>query len=89
MICHLIQGKWTKAEEMTQLDESLKNEMVAAQLRQKEYYNLHRKPDPNLQSGDMVWLLPRNIKTTRPIEETGPQENQTIQTLGKYWDKCI
>jgi len=41
MIGHLIQGKRTKAEEMTQLHESLRNEMVAAQLRQKEYYDLH------------------------------------------------
>jgi len=54
MIGHVIQGKQTKPEEMTQLHESLRNEMVAAQLRQKEYYDLHRKPDPNLQSGDMV-----------------------------------
>ena len=54
MIGHLIQGKKTKPEEMSQLHESLRNEMVAAQLRQKEYYDLHRKPDPNLQSGDMV-----------------------------------
>jgi len=69
MIGHLIHGKRTKPEEMTQLHESLGEEMVAAQLRQKEYYDLHRKPDPNLQSGDMVWLLPRNIKTTRPSKK--------------------
>ena len=43
---HLIQGKQTKPEEMGQLLESLRNEMVAAQLLQKEYYDLHRKPDP-------------------------------------------
>ena len=55
MINHLIQGKQTNPEKMTQLHESLKSEMVAAQLRQKEYYDLHRKPDPNLKSGDMVW----------------------------------
>ena len=66
MIGHLIQGKQKKPEEMSQLHELLRNEMVAAELRQKEYYDLHRKPDPNLQSGDMVWLLPRNIKITRP-----------------------
>ena len=54
---------------MTQLHEWLKNEMVAAQLRQKKYYDLHRKPNPNLQSGDMVWLLPRNINTTRPSKK--------------------
>jgi len=36
MIGHLIQGKQTKPEEMTQLHESLRNAMVASQLRQKE-----------------------------------------------------
>jgi len=35
MIGHLIQGKQTKPEEITRLHESLRNEMVAAQLRQK------------------------------------------------------
>jgi len=34
-IGHLIQGKQVKPEEITQLHESLRNEMVAAQLRQK------------------------------------------------------
>jgi len=43
--------------------------MVATQLRQKEYHDLHRKPDTNLQSGARVWLLPRNIKTTRPSKK--------------------
>jgi len=65
MIGYLIQGKRKKPEERTQLHDSLRNEMGAAQLRQKEYYNLQRKPDSNLQSGDMVSLLPRNIKTKR------------------------
>jgi len=69
IIGHLIQGKQKKPEEMTHLHESLRNEMVAAQLRQKEYYDLHRKPDPNLEAGDVVWLLPRNIKTTRPSKK--------------------
>ena len=54
MIGHLIQAKQLKLEQMTQLPESLRNEMVAAQLRQKKYYNLYRKSDPNLQSWDMV-----------------------------------
>jgi len=48
MIGQLIQGMRTKPEEMTQLHELLKSEMVAAQLQQKEYYDQHRKPDPNL-----------------------------------------
>jgi len=69
MIGHLIQGKQIKSEELTQLHESLRDEMVGAQLQQKEYYDLQRKPDPNLQSGDLVWLLPRNIKNTRPSKK--------------------
>jgi len=36
MIGHLIQGKQTKPEEMTQLHESFRDEMVAPQLRQKK-----------------------------------------------------
>ena len=39
---------------------------MATQLRQKDIYDQYWKPDPNLQSGDMVWFLPRNIHTTRP-----------------------
>jgi len=83
MIGHLIQGKQTKPEEMTQLHESLRNQMVAAQLRQKEYYDLHRKPDPNLQSGDRVWLLPRNIKTTRPSKKPDYKKIRPFKILAK------
>ena len=43
--------------------------MTEAQMRHKEYYDAQRKPDPNLQQGDMVWLLPRNIRTTRPCRK--------------------
>ena len=68
---------------MTQLHESLRNKMVAAQLRQKEYYDLHRKPDPNLQSGDMVWLLPRNIKTTGPSKKLDYKKIGPFKILGK------
>jgi len=83
MIGHLIQGKQTKPGEMTLLHESLRNLMVAAQLQQKEYYNLHRKPDPNLRSGDMVWLLPRNIKTTRPSKKLDYKKIRPFQILAK------
>jgi len=89
MIGHLIQGKQKKPEEMTELHKSLRNEMVAAQLRQKEYDDQHRKPDPNLQSGDKVWLLPCNIKTTRPSRKLDYRKSQTIQNLGKDRDKGI
>jgi len=83
MIGHLIQGIQTKREEMTQLHESLRNEMVAGQLRQKEYYDLHRKPDPNLPSGDIVWLLPCNIKTTRPSKKLDYKKIRPFQILAE------
>jgi len=83
MIGHLIQGKQTKRGEMTQLHESLRNKMVAAQLPQKEYYDLHRKHDPNLQSGDMVWLSPRNIKTTRPAKKLDYKKIGPFKILAK------
>jgi len=68
-IGHLMQGKIAPAEDMSQLHDTLQAEMTEAQLRYKEYYDAGRKPDPNLQSGDMVWLLPRNIRTTRPCKK--------------------
>ena len=43
--------------------------MTKALLRQKENYDKHRKPDPNLKSGEMVWSLTRNVKTTRPSKK--------------------
>jgi len=68
-IGHLMQGKITPPENMSQLHDTLQGEMTEAQLRHKEYYDAGRKPDPNLQSGDSVWLLPRNIRTTRPCKK--------------------
>jgi len=83
MIGHLIQGRQTKPEEMTQLHESLRNEMVVAQLREKKFYDLDRKPDPNLQSGDMVSLLPCNNKTTRPSKKLDYNKIGPIKILAK------
>jgi len=83
MIGLLIQGKQTKPDEMTDLHESLRSEMVAAQLRQKEYYDLHRKPNPNLRSGDMVWVLPRNINTTRPSKKLDYKKIGPFKILAK------
>jgi len=68
-IGHLIQGETTSPEDMSQLHDTLQAEMTEAQMRDKEYYDAQRKPDPNLQQGDMVWLVPRNIRTTRPCKK--------------------
>jgi len=68
-IGHLIQGKTMSPENMSQLHDTLQAEMTEAQIQHKEYYDAQRKPDPNIQQGDMVWLLPRNIRTTRPCKK--------------------
>ena len=57
--------------------------MTQAQLRHKDYYYARRKPDPNLQSGDMVWLLPRNIQTTRPCKKLDYKKIGPFQILAK------
>ena len=69
LINHMITEKETSAEDMEKLHQTWREEMTTAQLRQKENYEKHRKPDPNLKSGDMVWFLPRNVKTTRPSKK--------------------
>ena len=66
---HLIQGRMTSPDDMSQLHDTLQAEMTEAQIRHKEYYDAERKPDPNLQQGDTVLLLPRNIRTTRPCQK--------------------
>ena len=54
---------------MEKLHQTLREEMTTAQLRQKKNYNKHRKPNPNLKSGDMVSFLPCNVKTMRPSKK--------------------
>jgi hypothetical protein len=68
---------------MSQLHETLREEMTEAQLRHKENYDQHRKPDPNLKSGDMVWLLPRNIRTTRPSKKLDYKKIGPFKILAK------
>jgi len=63
--------------------------MVAAQLLQKEYYDLHRKPDLKLQSGDMVWLLPRNSETTSPSKKLDYRKIGTFKILAKIGTSAI
>jgi len=82
-IGHLMQGKITPPEDMSQLHDTLQTEMTAAQLRHKKYYDAGRKPDPNLQAGDMVWLLPRNIRTTRPCKKLDYKKIGPFKILAK------
>ena len=64
LITHMMTQKVTSATGMKELHDTLQAEMVMVQLRHKENYDHHRKPNPNLKSGDMRWLLSRKIHTT-------------------------
>jgi len=82
-IGHVIQGRTTSPEDMSQLHDTPQAEMTEAQMRHKEYYDAQRKPDPNIQQGDMVWLLPRNIRTTRPCKKLDYKKIGPFKILAK------
>jgi len=82
-IGHLMQGKTMSPEDMSQLHDTLQAEMTEAQTRHKEYYDAQRKPDPNIQPGDKVWLLPRNFRTTRPCKKLDYKKIGPFKILAK------
>jgi len=51
------------------VQEDLRFHIALAQEYQQQYYDQHHLPQPNYQPGDRVWLLRRNIKTTRPADK--------------------
>ena len=69
LITHMMTEKIRSATGMKELHDALQAEIPTAQLRHKEKYDRHRKPDLNLKSGDMVWLLPSKIHITRPSKK--------------------
>jgi len=87
-IGHTMQGKITLPEDMSQLHDTLQVEMTEAQLRHKGYYDAGRKHDPNLQSGDMVWLLPRNRRKTRQCKMSDYKKIGPIKILAKIGESA-
>lgn len=57
------------ATRMTQLQETLKVHLERAQERYKAAADVSEKEHPPFQIGEKVWLLRRNIKTSRPCEK--------------------
>jgi hypothetical protein len=57
------------ARAIQQLQAELKLQLAAAQARYKHQADQHRIPHPAYQIGELVWLLARNIKTTRPSKK--------------------
>jgi hypothetical protein len=62
----------TVQEHITQLQnqfEILINELQLAQQTMKRFADRNRRPSPEYSPGDKVWLVRRNIKTTRPCSK--------------------
>ena len=55
-----------RARRLKEIHQDLTLELVNAQHQQKAMTSHLWAPTPNFQVGDMVWLLQRNITTTRP-----------------------
>ncbi|RXW13329.1 hypothetical protein EST38_g12526 [Candolleomyces aberdarensis] len=51
---------------LQQIHQELKAELQYAQEQQQKYFNQHVLPSPKYQPDQLVWLLRRNIRTTRP-----------------------
>ena len=67
-------------QRLQQIDDirtSLTSNLTTAQQRQAEYYNRHHAPARIYETGQLVWLDRRNIKTSRPcakldVKKLGP-----------------
>ena len=71
---------------LSQLHDTIREEITWAQLRKKKIYDHHRKPDLNIKSGDKVWLNTRNIRTTRPSKKLDNKKARLftiLATVGK------
>jgi hypothetical protein len=54
---------------LRQVHEQLIEELTRAQHSYKEYADKQRKEQPTFNIGDKVWLLRRNVRTTRPSDK--------------------
>jgi transposase InsO family protein len=58
-----------RLDRLQSIHEELREHLLAAQEHQKKAADRYRKATPVYQVGDKVWLLRRNIRTTRPCEK--------------------
>ncbi|OJT10654.1 Transposon Tf2-12 polyprotein [Trametes pubescens] len=57
------------AQRLTRIHNECRAQLLASQDRQSRYYNERVKDAPAFKEGDLVWLLRRHIKTTRPSDK--------------------
>src|SRR6185312_12551619 len=58
-----------KTEKLKELHQELSRDLEWIAQRMAFYYNNRRLEGPRLREGDLVYLLRRNIKTTRPSDK--------------------
>ncbi|QLI66325.1 Transposon Tf2-12 polyprotein [Metarhizium brunneum] len=58
-----------QADELKRLHEEMRHELEFVRNRMAQYHNRKRSKGPIFGEGDMVYLLRRNIKTTRPSDK--------------------
>jgi len=56
-------------DSLTEIQKNLQQEWIFLQNRMKHYANQKRLPAPTLKEGDKVYLLRKNVKTTRPSDK--------------------
>jgi hypothetical protein len=69
--------------ELDDLRTLLKLELERAQAVQVADANVHRQPAPNFEIGQKVWLLRKNIKTTRPSEKLDHKRLGPFEIIGQ------
>ena len=65
----LAQKAHITVEQLRMLHQQLSRDIAFVALRTAKYYNKKREDAPALKEGDKVYLLRRNIKTTRPSDK--------------------
>lgn len=57
--------------------------MAASQAKQKHYADQHRRDEPTIAVGDLVWLSMKNIKTERPCKKFDSKWEGPFEVLEK------
>jgi len=67
--CSTVPAAANLAECLDIIHTELRAELKQAQETQAKYHDARAQPAPSFEEGDFVWLLRRNIKTTRPSDK--------------------
>ena len=74
-----------RAKQIKEIQSQLSKDAKWFGERMARYYNKHRiEDDPNLKEGDKVYLLSRNLKTTRPTKKLDHVKQGPFEIEKKY-----